>query len=79
MRVRVTPPDIIQSDIPSLQGVTDVGEVMDSGGALNFFDTMPESIDYSNGLLVTCLSYFIWIVIFFANAYAIVNLCLDAK
>jgi len=38
------------------------------------YDGMPEVIDYSNGLLLTILSYIIWGVTLIANAYAIVML-----
>lgn len=45
----------------------------------NFDDGMPETIDYSNGLFVSTLSYLAWGVIFVANSYAIVMLCLGVN
>ena len=94
MRVRVTPPDVIQPETPPLQTVPshnslEVQEVQaDRDDGLdtispedipNFDDRMPETIDYSNGLFITVLSYVAWCVIFVANAYAIVMLCLRAN
>ena len=94
MRVRVTPPDVIQSETtttPPLQEVpgrnsssleiqetqADVGlDTIPSEDIPSFDDGMPETIDYSNGLFVTTLAYLAWVVIFVANAYAIVMLCL---
>lgn len=45
----------------------------------NFDDGMPETIDYSNGLFVTTLSYLAWAVIFIANAYAVAMLCMGVN
>ena len=91
MRVRVTPPDVIgpgtppqqrassrnspSSEIHEIQG--DVGlDTIPPEDVPTFDDGMPETIDYSNGLFVTTLSYVAWGVIVIANAYALVMLCL---
>ena len=89
MRVRVTPPDVMEPGTPSpipirnsptlgiqeIQG--DLGlDTIPSEDVPNFDDRMPETIDYSNGFLLTALSYLAWSVIVIANAYAIVMLCL---
>lgn len=85
MRVRVTPSDIIRSETvplqraPSLDSpleeIQDMGmDTVQSEHGPNFCNGTPESIDFSNGLLLTVLSYVIWGVIFIANAYAIVTL-----
>ena len=89
MRVRVTPPDVIRPGTPPLQRdpsrnsleiqeiQVDVGlDTIPPEDVPNSDDGMPETIDYSNGLFVTTLSYLAWGVIFIANAYAIVMLCL---
>jgi metal iron transporter len=92
MRVRVTPPDVIQPGTPpALQRVLsrdtsslEIQEIPADAGSdtitsevlPKFDDGMPETIDYSNGLFVTILSYLAWGVIFIANSYAIVMLCL---
>lgn len=79
MRVRVTPPDVIQLETPQLrQSATSLdypeGNESTDTIPLEVCDGMPEVIDYSNGFLLTILSYVIWGVIFIANAYAIVML-----
>lgn len=96
MRVRVSPPDVIQPRTPTpLQRASsrngpslDIQEIQADDGLdtippedvlPNFDDGMPETIDYSNGLFVTTLSYLAWGVIFIANAYAIVMLCLGVN
>lgn len=95
MRVRVTPPDVIQPTPSPLQGVPsrngpslEIQEIQADAGLdtippedvlPNFDDGMPETIDYSNGLFVTTLSYLAWVVIFVANAYALVMLCLGVN
>ena len=96
MRVRVTPPDVIQPGTPSpLQRVPsrngpslEIQEVqvdaaldtIPSEDVLPIFDDgMPETIDYSNGLFVATLSYLAWGVIFIANSYAIVMLCMGVN
>jgi metal iron transporter len=89
MRVRVTPPDVNRPGTPPIQTVpsqssleiqeiqADVGlDTIPPENVPKFDDGMPETIDYSNGLFVTTLSYLAWSVIFIANAYAIVMLCL---
>jgi len=84
MRVRVTPPDVIQLETPQLQQSAtslDYPEEIQGNEStdtipLELCDGMPEVIDYSNGFLLTILSYVIWGVIFIANAYAIVMLML---
>ena len=95
MRVRVTPPDVIQPGtppplqrVPSRNGpsleIQEIQEIQADVGLdttppediPSFDDGMPETLDYSNGLFVTTLAYLAWVVIFFANAYAIVMLCL---
>jgi metal iron transporter len=89
MRVRVTPPDIIQPGTPPLQRALtrnnpslDIQEIQADATIPpedvlpNFDDGMPETIDYSNGLFVTTLSYVAWAVIFIANAYALAMLCM---
>jgi metal iron transporter len=92
MRVRVTPPDVIHPGTPpALQRVLsrdtsslEIQEIPADAGSdtitsevlPKFDDGMPETIDYSNGLFVTILSYLAWGVIFIANSYAIVMLCL---
>jgi metal iron transporter len=96
MRVRVTPPDVIQSETPPVQPsvpalnspseeIQEIQEIQEDLGAATiqledapgYCDGIPEVIDYSNGLLLATLSYAIWGVIFIANVYAIVMLCLD--
>lgn len=90
MRVRVTPPDVVQSEtppiqesLPSLNSLSDeIQEIPGDAGpdtippedVPSFHDGTPEVIDYSNGSLLTILSYIIWGVIFIANVYAIVML-----
>ena len=89
MRVRVTPPDVMEPGTPppvpirnsptleiqEIQG--DLGlDTIPPEDVPNFDDGMPETIDYSNGFLLTTLSYLAWSVIVIANAYAIVMLCL---
>jgi len=65
-------------EIQEIQG--DVGlDTIPPEDVPNFDDGMPETIDYSNGLLLATLSYLIWGVIFVANAYAIVMLCVRAN
>ena len=89
MRVRVTPPDVTRPGIPPIQTVpsqnsleiqeiqADVGlDTIPPEDVPNFDDGMPETIDYSNGLFTATLSYLAWCVIFIANAYAVVMLCL---
>lgn len=90
MRVRVTPPDIIQTgtcpvpgrNTPSLEMQEIQGDIgLDTiplEDVPKFDDGMPETIDYSNGLALTALSYVAWGVIVIANSYAIVMLCLRA-
>jgi len=94
MRVHVTPPDVVTPGTPPLQRVlsptSPLEEIQEIGfqemglntirpeDTPNFRDGMPESIDFSNGLLLTALSYITWGVVLVANAYAIVMLCLDA-
>ena len=92
MRVRITPPDVIRPrtppplqrvpsrNHPSLEIQADVGlDTNPPEDIPNFDDGMPETIDYSNGLFITTLSYLAWGVIFIANAYAIVMLCLHVE
>ena len=86
MQVRVTPPDVVAPDTPPLQRVASLEDIQEidlntirQEDAPSFYDGIPESIDFSNGLLVTVLSYITWGVVFVANAYAIVMLCLDAN
>ena len=94
MRVRVTPPDAIERETPPLQRVASLDfpseEIQVVGMDIiqpadtpedtpNIYDEMPEIIDFSNGLLLTTLSYIIWGVVFLANAYAIVMLILRAE
>jgi len=89
MRVRVTPPDVIGSETsPVEQIVPDLScpseevqgdiclDTIPPQDAPNFYDGLPEFIDYSNGRLLTILSYTFWSVIFTANAYAVVTLFL---
>jgi len=93
MRVRVTPPDVIGSEtspveqiVPNLSCPSE--EIQEVQGdvcldtippqdAPNFYDGLPEFIDYSNGRPLTILSYAFWSVIFIANAYAVVTLFLS--
>ena len=75
MRVRVTPPDVIGPGTTPLQEVTSLDSLVEEIQE----DVRPESIDYSNGLLLTSLSYIIWGVVFIANSYAIVMLLVRAK
>jgi len=95
MRVRVTLPDVIQptpsplQSVPSRNGLSlEIQEIhADTGSDTippedvlpNFDDAMPEIIDYSNGLFIATLSYLTWVVIFIANAYALVMLCLGVN
>lgn len=95
MRVRVTPPDVIQSETPPVQQSVpalnspseEIQEIQGDVGAAtiqpedapSYYDGIPEFIDYSNGLLLATLSYTIWGVIFIANVYAIVMLCMDVE
>ena len=93
MRVRVTPPDVIQPGTPpplqrvlsrnrlSLEIQADDGldTIPQEDVQPNFDDGVPETIDYSNGLFVTTLSYLAWGVILLANAYAVVMLFLGVN
>lgn len=91
MRVRVTPPDVIEPGTPPQQRVPgrnspsleiqeiqgDLGlDTIPPEGVPSFDDGMSETIDYSNGFLLTTLAYVAWGVIVIANAYALVMLCL---
>ena len=86
MRVRKPPPDIIVSEeTPSeekIDGVVveenevDVAQIakhQEQGVAPQ------ETIDYSNGRVLTTLSYGVWCIVFVANAYAIVMLCIGVQ
>jgi len=83
MRVRVTPSDVIQLETPQLQQSLNCPEEIQGNEDTDtdtippeVYDGMPEVIDYSNGLLLTILSYVTWAVILIANTYAIVMLFL---
>ncbi|KAF8807262.1 natural resistance-associated macrophage protein [Phlegmacium glaucopus] len=79
MRVRVTPADVVGPDTSPLQEVTNFPvEGLQELQELQE-DVRPESVDYSNGLLLTTLSYAIWAVVLVANAYAIVMLIMRVK
>ncbi|KAF8898422.1 natural resistance-associated macrophage protein-domain-containing protein [Infundibulicybe gibba] len=82
MGVRKPPPRLIEYETTSTHGSDHISTVIegkegdDSAKVEEQSIAIRETIDYSNGRILSCISYAIWVVVLVANAYAIVMIAM---